>query len=336
MKLVYYILRRILYIIPILLGLIVLTFFAARIVPTDPAGVMAGPQATKEQVEVLRKRYGLDQPLHVQLLLYLRQLATGDLGISFHTNRPVWQEIRERIPATIELTLGSMLIAAALGIPMGIICALRRNSFLDHVLRVLTTAGLAIAAFWLGIMLKLLFSMYWNVAPLGHRLSGGFRVDQITGLFIVDTLITRDFETFFDVVKHMFLPAITLAYPAFATITRFTRSGVLDVLQKDFVLYQRSMGVPWFVIVWKYILRNAVTSTVTQIGLLFGSLLAGAVVIEKVFDWPGLGLFAVETIFMADYNAMMAVTIWAGLMFTIMNLLTDIIHAAIDPRVTTH
>jgi len=330
----YYIIKRILYIIPVLIGLIVLTFFAARIVPTDPAGVLAGPQASKEQVDALRKQYGLDKPLHVQLIVYLKQLVSGNLGISFHTSRSISDELKERIPATLELTFASMFVSILIGIPLGIICALKRNAVIDHLLRVITIAGLSIAAFWLGIMLMLLFSMWLDIAPLGRRIGGDFEVVEITGLYLIDTLITFDFETFFDALWHMGLPVLTLAAPAFATITRFTRSGVLEVLQQDFVLFQRSMGVPWFVIVWKYILRNAITSTVTQIGLLFGSLLAGAVVIEKVFDWPGLGLFAIETIFMADYNAMMAVTLWAGLMFTTMNLLTDIAHAAIDPRVT--
>ena len=334
MKLVYYIIKRVLYIIPILIGLIVLTFFAARIVPTDPAGVLAGPQATKEQIEVLRKQYGLDKPLHIQLIVYLKNLVAGDLGISFHTSRPVYHELKERLPATLELTFAAMFVSVLIGIPLGIVCALKRNAVIDHLLRIITIAGLSIAAFWLGIMLMLLFSMWLDIAPLGRRIGSDFEVTEITGLYLIDTLLTFDFETFADSLRHMFLPVLTLAAPCFATITRFTRSGVLDVLQQDFVLYQRSMGVPWFVIVWKYVLRNAITSTVTQIGLLFGSLLAGAVVIEKVFDWPGLGLFAIETIFLADYNAMMAVTLWAGLMFTSMNLLTDIAHAAIDPRVT--
>jgi ABC-type dipeptide/oligopeptide/nickel transport system permease component len=226
----------------------------------------------------------------------------------------------------------SITLATLLGVPLGVLSALRRNSWLDQLLRAFTTAGLAITGFWLGIMLQLFFSMYLDFLPLGGRI-GVPEPRHITGFFILDSLLTLNGPALVSSLYHIALPALTLVYPAFATITRFTRSGVLDVIQRDFILYEKAMGLPRFLIVFKYLLLNAVTSTVAQIGLLFGSLLAGAVVIERVYDWPGLGLYAVESIMNFDYQATLGITLWAGVAFSLANLLVDITQAIIDPRV---
>jgi peptide/nickel transport system permease protein len=212
--------------------------------------------------------------------------------------------------------------------------ALWRNSLLDHALRVLTVSGLAIASFWLGIMLQLLFAMRLGWTPLNGRLSG-FPPPGLTGLLLVDAVLTWDWAAFGNALAHLALPAATLAFPALATLVRFTRAGVLDVMQSNFVLYERAMGLPRSVIAWKYILRNALTSTVTQMGLLFGILLAGAVVTEAVFDWPGIGTYAVNSIVRSDYNAVMGFTVWAGAIFIVVNLLVDVTHTLIDPRERT-
>jgi peptide/nickel transport system permease protein len=224
-----------------------------------------------------------------------------------------------------------MVVSVVVGIPLGVLSALWRNSFLDHALRVLTVSGLAIASFWLGIMLQLLFAMRLGWTPLNGRLEG-FPPRALTGLFLLDSVLTWDWRTFGTALAHVALPAATLAFPALATLVRFTRAGVLDVMQSNFVLYQRAMGVPRSVIVWKYILRNALTSTVTQMGLLFGILLAGAVVTEAVFDWPGIGTYAVNSILRSDYNAVMGFTAWTGAIFIVVNLLVDVAHTLIDPR----
>jgi peptide/nickel transport system permease protein len=217
------------------------------------------------------------------------------------------------------------------GIPLGVVSALWRNSALDHVLRVITVSGLAIASFWLGIMLQLLFAMRLGWTPLNGRLQG-FPPRGVTGLYLVDALLSGDGTAFAAALSHLALPAATLAFPALATLVRFTRAGVLEVMQSSFVLYERAMGLPRSVIVWKYILRSALTSTVTQVGLLFGILLAGAVVTETVFDWPGIGTYAVNSIIRSDYNAVMGFTVWAGTIFLIVNLLVDVTHVVIDPR----
>jgi len=327
-------LHRLVWFAPTLLGLLVVTFVISRVIPADPVALVAGETATPAQVEALRRELGYDRPLAVQFVDYVARLARGDMGTSLYTRRPIVQDLVHRLPATIELTLAAMLVSIVVGIPLGVLSALRRNSWLDHALRVLSVSGLAIAGFWLGIMLQLLFSMRLGWAPLNGRLQG-FPPEAITGFYLVDAILTGDWATFGTALRHLALPAATLAFPALATLVRFTRAGVLDVMQSNFVLYERAMGLPRPLIVWKYTLRSALTSTVTQIGLLFGILLSGAVVTEAVFDWPGIGTYAVNSIVRSDYNGVMGFTVWAGVIFIIVNLVVDVAHTLIDPRERT-
>ena len=312
-------------------GLIAIVFVISHIIPADPVALVAGDTATQEQIEALRAKLGFDKPLHVQLFNYFANLLRGDLGVSLYTSRPITQDLATRLPATIELTLAAMLLSIVVGIPLGVLSAVHRNSAFDHALRIVTVSGLAIASFWLGIMLQLLFSMKLGWTPLNGRIDG-FPPRGGTGLFLVDTLVAGNFRQFWNALEHLALPTVTLAFPALATVVRFTRAGVLDVIQSAFVQYERAMGLPSGVIVWKYILRNALISTVTQIGLLFGILLAGTVVIETVFDWPGIGNYAFSSILQSDYNAIMGFTVVSGIAFIIVNLVVDITHGFIDPR----
>jgi len=331
MKLLVLTLKRALWFLPTVVGLIIITFIISRIIPADPVALVAGDTATPAQVAALRAKLGLDQPLPMQLLNYFEGLLRGDFGRSLFTTRPIADDLMHRLPATIELTLAAMLFTMVVGIPLGVISAMRRNSLLDHALRVVTVSGLAIASFWLGIMLQLWLAMQWDWLPLAGRIEG-FKPTDITGMYTVDSLLTGNWSAFASAAAHLILPALTLAFPALATVVRFTRAGVLDVVQSNFVLYERAMGFPPVLITWKYILRNALISTVTQIGLLFGILLAGTVVIETVFNWPGIGYYAVSSILLSDYNAIMGFTIWSGVIFIIVNLLVDIGHTFIDPR----
>ena len=312
-------------------GVIVITFVISRIIPADPAALIAGERATKEQVEALRAVYGFDQPLPLQLLDYLRQLVGGDLGRSLFTSRPVVDDLLGRLPATVELTAFAMALTVAIGIPVGVVSALWRNTWLDHAVRVVTVSGLAIASFWFAIILQLLFAMELGWLPLGGRIKG-FPPPATSGLYLVDAAIAGDWAALGSALSHIILPAVTLAFPAMATIVRFTRAGVLDTINQPFVHYERAMGLPGSVIIWKYVLRNALTSTVTQIGLVAGILLGGAVVIEMVFDWPGLGYYAVNSIVMSDYNAVLGATIWIAVMYILINILVDVVHTLIDPR----
>ena len=331
MKLLVLVVNRLFWLFPTVLGLMVITFTISHIIPADPVAFVAGDNATNEQIEELRRQLGLDKPMHVQLVRYIGAMMQGDLGVSLYTLRPISEDLAGRLPATLELTFVAVLISALLGIPLGVLSAVHRNSLLDHALRVFTVSGLAMASFWLAILLQLLFAMELGWTPLQGRIDG-WGPDAVTGLFLVDALLMWDLEIFTSAVSHMLLPAVTLAFPAMATIVRFTRAGVLDAINSNYVLYEQAMGFPRRAIVWKYVLRNALIGTVTQIGLIFGILIAGAVVVEAVFDWPGLGSYAVQSILQSDYNAIMGFTLVSGVLFIIINLIVDIVHGFIDPR----
>lgn len=257
MRLLALVLRRLAWFLPTVLGLLAVTFFISRVIPADPVALIAGDTATPAQVEALRRELGFDRPLPVQFVDYVGRLARGDMGTSLYTTRPIAEDLASRLPATLELTLVAMVVSVLLGIPLGVVSAVWRNSLLDHALRVITVSGLAIASFWLGIMLQLLFAMRLGWTPLNGRLAG-FPPPGITGLFLVDAVLTLDWATFWAALAHLALPAATLAFPALATLVRFTRAGVLDVMQSNFVLYERAMGLPRSVIVWKYIDRKSV------------------------------------------------------------------------------
>ncbi|MFC4167437.1 ABC transporter permease [Teichococcus aestuarii] len=333
MKRLELILSRLLWLVPTLIGLGVITFAISHVIPTDPVAILAGENATAEQIAALRTQLGFDRPLPVQLLAYFQDLLRGDMGVSLFSQQPIAEELATRLPATLELTFAAVLLASVLGIPLGVVSALRRNSAIDHALRIVTVSGLAIPSFWLAIQLQYLFAMQIGVAPLNGRIDG-FGPEPVTGLMLLDSLLQWDWESFWGALRHIALPAITLALPAAATIARFTRAGVLEVVTSNYVLYERAMGLPGALVTWKYVLRNALISTVTQIGLIFGVLLSGAVVVEAVFDWPGLGAFAVISIIQSDHRAVMGFTLWAGAIFVIVNLIVDVLHTLIDPRST--
>ena len=328
-----FILRRVAMVVPSLFGLIILTFAFTHILPSDPSVALAGDNATPEQVRAIRHQYGFDQPIYRQFGIYLLQIGRGDFGTSIYTHRPVSEDLLRRLPATLELTFIALVIAAGAGIPLGVVAGVAHNSWVDQVLRLLSVGGLAIASFWLAIMLQLLFSMELGWLPLRGRLEIGLAAPPtITGSYLFDSLVTGHFAIFWDALRHILMPAVTLAVAALATILRFTRSGVLETLQKDFVTYETAAGYRRGAIIWKYVLRNSVISTVTQTGLLFSSMIAGAVAVEAIFDWPGIGSYAVDSILGSDYNAMMAVTLVVGIVYAIINIVVDVVHGLIDPR----
>ncbi len=327
-------LRRLLLLLPTLLGLLVLTFVLVRALPSDPAAALAGENATPAQIQAIREQYGFDQPLYVQFGVYMGQVLQGDLGVSVYSNRPVALDLIQRLPATLELTFAALLLAAVVGIPLGVLAAVDHNGLLDHAIRLFTVGGLALASFWLAIMFQLLFAMEWNVLPLRGRL--GIATDPppgVTGLYLVDSVLAGQWRTLRDALAHLVLPATTLALAALATLTRFTRSAMLDVLQRDFIAYERAVGYPRRRIVVPFALRNALVTPVTQVGLLFGALISGAVAVEAIFDWPGVGSYAVAAILNADFKAVLGVTLLVGVIYAVVNLVVDILHALIDPRV---
>jgi peptide/nickel transport system permease protein len=329
-----FLLRRVLLVVPVLFGLLVLTFVLVRVVPNDPSAALAGQNATPEQIAEIRVKYGFDRPLVFQFFVYLRQVVQGDFGTSLQSGRPVATDIWQRLPATLELTFAALFLGVGLGVPLGVVAAVRHNSWVDHALRFFTVGGVAIASFWFAIMLQLLFAMELNVLPLRGRI--GTVMDaptHLTGLFLIDSLVTGRLDIFRNALAHLLLPAVTLSFGSIATITRFTRSGVLETLQKEYVLYEAAAGYPRWLLIWVYVLRNSLVATITQIGLLFGALLAGAVVVESVFDWPGIGSYAVFAIFTSDYKAILAVTLLVGVVYALVNIVVDVIHGVVDPRV---
>lgn len=325
------ILSRFVWFIPTLFGLLLVVFLIANVVPTDPARIIAGENATEAQLAILREQLGLNEPIYVQFFIYVRDLLAGDMGRSLYTQREISADLMRRLPATLELTLVSITLAIVIGVPLGVISAIKANTWIDQSLRILSISGLAVASFWFAIELQLFFSTKLGWLPLNGRVAG-FGPERITGFLLIDSILTRDWAGLRSAAWHLVLPTLTLALPAAATLLRFTRAGVLEVINTNYVLYETAMGFPRALIVWKYVLRNALISTVTQIGLIFGTLFAGAVVVEAVFDWPGLGTYAVQSILQSDTKAILGFSILVGVVFIGINLLVDIVHTFIDPR----
>ena len=329
-----YFLRRLLLLLPLLLGLSVLTFSISRLLPGDPVGLAAGPQATPEIKEEIRREFGLDRPLPLQYLTYITGLFQGDWGQSLYSRREVASELRAFFPATLELTLAAVIFAAVLGTTLGVVSALYRDRFADHLSRVVVLFFVSFPSFWLAMIFQLVFGLWLDLFPIGKR----FDIltpppDTITGLYLVDSLLQLDFKSFRLATWHLFLPALVLSFGALASITRITRANMLEALDKDYVRMERAIGFPGRLIVVKYVLRNAFIATMTVIALEFGWLMAGAVLVETIFDWPGLGLYAVEASLRLDFQPIMGITIVYGVVFSLVNILTDMAYGLLDPRI---
>ena len=334
MNIRFYILRRIALIIPTLIGLSVLTFSIARIVPGDPVGLAAGPQATQEIKDALRRELGFDQPLFIQYVNYMTGLFRGDWGESLYTRRKVINDLRNYWPATLELTTAAVVIATLLGVPAGVVSAMYRNRLPDHVARVLSLCFVSFPSFWLAMIFQTWFGRDLGLFPIGRRLPVLVSPPApTTGLFLIDSLVQLDSETFLVSLRHLFIPALVLSFGAFASITRITRASMVEALEKDFVRMERAIGIPYRVIIFKYVLRNALIATITVISLNFGWLMAGAILIETIFDWPGLGLYAVHASLSLDFQPIMGIAILYGVVFSVVNILTDIVYGILDPRI---
>ncbi|NQW08528.1 MAG: ABC transporter permease [Alphaproteobacteria bacterium] len=326
--------KRLMLMVLMLLGLLAITFTISHIVPADPAALAAGPDANVEMIERYRVEYGLDRPLAEQFLVYLGKLLSGDWGKSIHTTRPVWDDLVTYFPNTVELVVFSIAIAVLFGIPLGIVAAVNQNRPIDHVIRVLTVTGVAMPMFWLGLMAQLFFALKLGWFPLGGRIEMMTDPPQaITHLLLVDALLNGHFGTFVDALHHMVLPAVALCFPALASIIRVNRAEMLETLKQDYIVNARAQGLSTFRIVAVYALRNAMLPTMAMIGLRFGWMLGGTVLIETVFDWPGIGLYAVQAAISSDFEPIMGATIVLGFFFMLTNLLIDMIYGTLDPRV---
>jgi len=319
--------------IPTIIGVTIVVFLIVHMIPGDPAQVMLYPQGTPEAVEALRVRMGLDQPLHIQYLTWVNNVLHGDLGDSVQSYEPVLKEIWDRFPATIELSLAAIFIAVAVGIPLGVLAARKRNSFIDYLCISVSLLGVSIPVFWLGMMLIFVFAAILNILPVSGRLTMGLSVDQVTGLYLIDSLITGNFNAFGDAAKHLVLPAIALATIPLALIVMVTRSSMLDVLNEDYIRTARAKGVPLAKVILKHALKNALIPVITVIGLQFGTLMGGAILTEEVFSWPGIGRLIVGAIYNRDYPLIQGVVLIVSLIFILINLLVDILYAYIYPRI---
>jgi peptide/nickel transport system permease protein len=323
--------NRLVWLVPSVFTLLIFVFVLSHVVPIDPAALAAGENASSKQIEQVRERFGLEQSLSRQFVQYLENVARGDLGRSLFTQRPIADDLLARLPATIELASVSILIAALVGIPLGVICGVRNNSSLDHVMRVATVACMGLPHFWIAIQLQFWLSMKMNWLPLSGR-TEGFPPVVKTGFMMIDSLMAWDGPALLSALGHLALPALTLSLPAAATIQRFTRSSVVNLVESPSVIYQAAMGLPRRIIVWKYLLRMSLAATVTSLGINIGIMLTGAVAVETVFDWPGLGNYAVRSVMYSDYNAVMGFTLVAGGLFAVLNIMVDVLQAVIDPR----
>jgi peptide/nickel transport system permease protein len=308
-------------------------FFMVRAIPGDPAQLLLGQQATQAQVAQVRENMGLDKPIFVQYGLFLADAVRGDLGDSIVTGRPVTTELAERFPATLELTAFAMLFAVLVGVPVGVISAVKQYSLLDKTTSVLALTGISMPIFWLAMILIVIFFVNLGWLPFPGRLSTDVTIPAITGLVLVDSLLALNFGAFWDGLLHLIMPAVALGTIPMAVITRMTRSSMLEVMSEDYVRTARAKGVvPWRVIS-KHALRNAMLPTVTVIGLQVGLLMGGAVITETIFSWPGVGQIAYESIFRRDYAMIQGVVLYGATLFVLVNLAVDILYAVLDPRV---
>ncbi len=328
--------RRLLLLLPVLLAVTVVTFALSHLIPGDPARLVAGINAPQEEVEDVRGELGLDRSLGAQYGIYMKRLVTGDLGTSHVTQRAVREDLREFFPATFELAVVALVIALGLGVPMGVLAALHQGRFADHISRVIALAGVALPSFWLAIVLLLIFYRNLGWVPGSGRSSDiavQTTLPRITGMLVVDALLQGRWWLAKDALWHLVLPAFCLSLTTLALVIRMTRSSMVEVLGQPYVAAARARGLPERRVILVHTLKNALIPVLTIVGLSFGFLLGGAVLIEKVFAWPGLGLYAVDSISYLDYNAILGVTLVATLSFMLVNLAVDLLYAKLDPRI---
>src|SRR6478752_3553930 len=329
------VIKRMLMAVPSLIGVVIVTFLLTRALPGDPAAYFAGPAATKEAIEQIRVKLGLDQPLYVQFIRYVGDLARGDLGNSLTTGQPVGYEIKTRLPASAELTLLGLIVSVLIAVPLGILAATRPNSLIDHLCRVISTAGVSLPVFFTGLILIYVFYYLvgWAPAPLG-RLDVFFSPPpHVTGFYLIDSLIAGEGEVFVASLKQLVLPALTLGIFALAPIARMTRASMLAVLASDFVRTARASGLTPFTVIVTYAFRNAMLPVITTLGMVFSFLLGANVLVEKVFAWPGIGSYAVEALIAADFAPVQGFVLTMAVMYVLLNLVIDILYGVIDPRV---
>lgn len=310
-----------------------LVFFLMHLAPGDPITLLLGEDAEPQEIEQVRKEWGLDQPIIVQYWQFLKQAVQGNFGESLRYGEPVTQLVMERLPATLELAAASLLVAMLISLPIGVYSAIKHNSLWDHSGMTLALIGVSLPNFWLGIMLIFFIGGQYNLLPVAGRLSYGVNVEPVTHLILVDSLIHGNLPAFWDAVKHILLPAITLGTGFAAIVTRISRSSVLEVIRQDYITTARAKGLSERTVIWKHTLRNALITIITILGLQLGALLSGSVITETVFSWPGIGSLLIQSISTRDYKLAQGVIFFFAIMYFVINLVVDLLYTWADPRI---
>ncbi|MCH8530980.1 MAG: ABC transporter permease [Saccharospirillum sp.] len=328
------VIERLLQLIPVLLGVSLIVFIMMAFTPGDPVDIMIGDQnVSAEQEAAMRRDLGLDRPIHERYVIFLGNAVQGDFGQSFYHRRPVSEVIVERLPATIELTLVALLIALFTSIPLGVIAAIKKNSWIDRSATVFSLLGVSLPGFWFGILLLMVFAVHFNLLPVSGRISYSNQVEPITHFLLIDTLLRGRLDAFWEALKHILLPAITLGLPMTAILTRVTRTSMLEVLRQDYVTFAEAKGLSRRKVMFRHALKNALIPTVSVAAIETGSLLGGNMIVETVFGWPGLGRLVVESIFVRNYPLVQAAVLFYAVTYVMLNFTADILYTKLNPRV---
>lgn len=321
--------------IPVVVGVVVISFLLTRALPGDPAAYFAGAAADEASIEEIRVALGLDKPLIQQFFIYVGDLLQGDLGQSISSGQSVAADLAKRLPASLELTLTALLVSCGIAVPLGILAATRPGSWIDHLCRIVVTAGVSLPTFFTGILLIYVFYYLLGIAPspLGRLDFIYIDPDRITGFYLIDAALAGDWETWFGALKQLILPAATLALFTLAPIARMTRAAMLTALSSDFIRTAKAAGLTNRKVLYGYALRNALLPVITTLGMVFSFALGANVLVEKVFAWPGIGSYAVEALVVSDYAAVQGFVLVMALLFVFLNLIIDLAYTAIDPRI---
>ena len=329
-----YIIRRFFGSIPTLLGVSIIVFLMLHLMPGDPAELLMGERASEEALQEIREHLGLNKPLHEQYGLFLKQLMKGDLGETIWTRQKVWVEVKQRFPATIELSIVALFISCVLGMLLGIISATKQYSIFDYLSMLGALVGVSMPIFWLGLVFMLIFALNLGWLPMSSRLSVGVDLEMITNFYILDAILTRNWPALKDALWHIIMPAFTLSTIPTAIIARMTRSSMLEVLRQDFIKTAKAKGLSQFKVIFKHALRNALIPVITTIGLQFGVLLCGAILTETIFAWPGVGKWIYDAVMQRDYMVLRSGTLFLAGIFILINLCVDVLYAVINPRIS--
>jgi ABC-type dipeptide/oligopeptide/nickel transport system permease component len=328
-----YVTKRVLMVIPVMIGVSIIVFSLMRVFSPDPAPIVLGQHANQKAITAWRHAEGLDAPVVSQYFTYIGKALHGDLGTSYYTQTPVAAEIGARFPATIELAIAAILFATTIGILLGVMAAVKKNSIFDAVGSLFALVGVSIPIFWLGILFIMFFAGFLHILPSGGRINVMLEPAHVTGFYMIDAAIQGNWEAFGDAFWHLLLPALTLGMYSMAIITRMTRSSMLETLGQDYIRTARAKGISETKVIGKHALRNSLIPVTTVIGLQFGALLGGALLTESVFSWPGIGKYTVDSILKSDFPVVQGIVLLVAVIFVIINLVADLGYAFLDPRI---